>query len=163
MLTLKDVSHIFEEQRGIALEGIQFHTVTTNPEAVLPKSLFIPLSLEPNNNEKDLRLALHNGAIGALWKKGHIVPRFLPTHFPVFIVDEYLDALKKVVNYYIETYSMKGNETVHTKFLIPITCKQGEKNDSYSKEIEDTLYNLSTIMKKEIPSLLIEEKGGEER
>ncbi|KAA0548028.1 hypothetical protein FZW96_09845 [Bacillus sp. BGMRC 2118] len=160
MLTLKDVRNIFEEQRGIGLESITFQSVTTNPDVVLPKSLFIPLSFDHDKNVKDLGVALTNGAVGTLWKKGDNVPRYLPTHFPVFFVENYLDALEKVVNYYIETYSMKGNETVHTKFLLPITCKHSE---IYSKEIEETLYNLSTLMKKEIPSLLIEEEGGEEQ
>ncbi|MBM6618549.1 hypothetical protein [Bacillus suaedaesalsae] len=160
MLTLKDVRHIFEEQRGIALESISFSTVTTNPNAALPKSLFIPMSFDHEKNVKDLGLALNNGSVGTLWKKNDPVPGYLPTHFPVFFVESYGDALTKVVNYYIETYSMKGNETVHTKFLLPITCIHSE---FYSKEIEDTLYNLSTIMKKEIPNLLIEEKGGEEQ
>jgi hypothetical protein len=160
MLTLKDVKQICPMQRGTQLEGITIHAVSTNSETGLSKGLFVPLSLDNEENIESLKKALNNGAIATLWKKDEAVPAFLPTDFPVFFVEDYIESFEMVVKHYIDSYSMKRNETVHTQFLFSIPIKHSKKNDFYAKDINKRLDFLKTTVKNVIPSAVFDMKGG---
>jgi hypothetical protein len=162
MLTLKDVKLVCPSQRGTQLEGIVFYSVSSNPDEIMPKSLFAPLSLDQDENVTNLKKALNNGAIATLWKKEEVVPAFLPTDFPVFFVTNIIESLEMVVKHYIDSYSMKRNETVHTKFLFSIPIKHSGKNELYGHETKDKLAKLQYKVENAIPFAVIDVKGGEE-
>jgi UDP-N-acetylmuramyl pentapeptide synthase len=161
MLTLADVKKVCPLQKGVQLDDVGFQVVYSNSELSVSKGLFLPLSLDNEENNSQLKTALNNGAIAVLWRKDHALPSFLPNHFPVFIVDDLLDSLNLIVKNYINSNTVKGTNTVHTNFLFSITIKHNDENISYANAVKDKLINLTTILKKAFPDQVLDEKGGE--
>jgi hypothetical protein len=113
-LSYKDLAKLFPNTRGIKEETLVFHTVAskgTDPQA---KGIFILLS----NNPGELKSALENGAIAAIWPSGMEVPKITPNHFPMFFVHDLLDGLKKILFLYKQRLQEDdGINTERTDFL----------------------------------------------
>lgn len=76
--------------------------VSLSGQPIRQNSLFIPLENSDAENRASLIEAMENGAIGALWKKSVSLPANLPNEFPIFLVDNLVEALKKLAFLYYE-------------------------------------------------------------
>jgi hypothetical protein len=159
MLTLADVNIVCEFQRGIKLGEIEFHTVYLNEELEVNKGLFIPL--HPDINDTQLKEAINNGAIAALWRIDLEIPGFLPTDFPLFLVKNPVESLKKVIKSYYETNDLKGIPTLETKFIFSISKKHIQQNDSYASAVKEETAQLEKFIHNLLPYKLKIKEGGE--
>lgn len=113
-LSYKDLAKLFPNTRGIKEETLVFQTVAAKGTDPQPKGIFIPLT----NNPGELKGALENGAIAAIWPKGMEVPKMTPNHFPMFFVNDLLDGLKKILFLYKQRLQEdNGINTERTDFL----------------------------------------------
>jgi hypothetical protein len=161
MLTLADVLMDCPLQRGIQLDDVGFEVVYTNPDLPVSKGLYLPLSLNSEENTENLKRALYQGTIATFWRKEDELPSFLPTHFPVFLVDDPLEAIEVVVNKYIDSYKLKGSSNVNTKFSFSVTIKHIDDNMSYANSVRDKLEDLTKRIESANPALMIQKEGGE--
>lgn len=152
MLVYKHVKNLFQSSKGIQDETLPFLTVFVDSNVYVSKGLYIPIINKATDEKKAkefLSEAITHGAIAAIWPLELPLPQLVPNHFPVFFVQETLDALNRLVTYYVE----KTNETsfeVQTKFVLPRTDNHNEKNCTYDspviailKELENKLANSS--------------------
>ncbi|WP_456275586.1 hypothetical protein [Bacillus sp. AK128] len=163
MLTLADVLKDCPLQRGLQLDDVVFNVVYSNPELPVSKGLYLPLSLNSEENTENLKQALYQGAIATFWRKEDEMPAFLPTHFPVFLVDNPLETIEVVVNNYIQSYKLKGSSSVDTKFSFSVTIKHIDDNMSYANSVRDKLEELTKRIESINSALIIQKEGGEEQ
>ncbi|WP_246940191.1 hypothetical protein [Bacillus pinisoli] len=162
MLTLADVLKECPLQRGVSLEEIGFKIVYLDPTLSVDKGLFVPLLPDEKMNSNHLKTALNNGAIASLWNKEHALPSFLPTHFPVFLVEDPCESLEIIVKNYIHSFVLKGTNTVDTKFSFSMINKHIDENMSYSRHVSDKISELKENMEAITPKQSFDMKGGEE-
>lgn len=115
-ISYEDLSKIFTTAIGIKEHNLEFQTVSILAQEYQPRGLYIPLG----STYGDLQIAIANGAIGALWKKGDGVPKYTPNHFPIFFVDDYLDAIEEILIQYKKNINMEDNlktDTTNFPFL----------------------------------------------
>ncbi|MGV3466944.1 MAG: hypothetical protein ACO1OT_16835 [Heyndrickxia sp.] len=112
MLTIADLHDLFPNNQGIKLESIGFHNVSIFDKGELCKGLFIPL-----HSEQKLDKAIESGAIAALWPRDREIPFYTPNHFPIFIVENPLFALKQLCEHYIHKIEQEECEKM-TKFIL---------------------------------------------
>lgn len=128
MLTNKDLSDVFSSRRGVEDEQIAFWQVYIDPTIRVKKGLFAFVIGE--DESQSLKNAIYNGAIGAIWPKHIPLPHFVPNHFPVFLVNDTLYALKQLTEYYIK--SVEGNRYKKmTKILLSNMNEHNVKNFTY--------------------------------
>lgn len=163
MLTMADVMKVCPDHRGLKIEDLSFHYVYSDPDLRTKKGLFVPFSQNEEENSQQLRTALNNGAVAAIWRKDHKIPAYIPNHFPIFVTEDVIDTTVRVVNQYIDTYTMKDSSFEHTCFSFPITIKHNDKNISYVNAVKDKVTELDCYLKKSIPSAVLNMKGGEEQ
>ncbi|QDP40088.1 UDP-N-acetylmuramoyl-tripeptide--D-alanyl-D-alanine ligase [Radiobacillus deserti] len=94
------LNEIFPEHKGAVNVQIAFNEVTTDSRRQVKKSLFVPLVGDNFDGHDFLKDAFYNGAIGAIWQKDRTLPRFIPTDFPVYFVDDTLQALQLLAAQY---------------------------------------------------------------
>jgi hypothetical protein len=94
-MLLRELRVIFPETRGIEYDEIEFNELFINPSIKVDKGLFV--LIESKDADMKLKEALYNGAVGAIWPNNHSIPTFLPNHFPMFLVDDSLEALQFVL------------------------------------------------------------------
>ncbi|MFS0861390.1 hypothetical protein [Fredinandcohnia sp. 179-A 10B2 NHS] len=138
MLSYDDVSYISIETRGIRDDNICFLYVTTEPSVKVRKSLYVSINAE--NREESLKKALYNGAVGAVWPKVDKLPRFLPNHFPVFLVDDTLLAFAHLIELYIKKIE-ENRYDIMTKFF----HEKHEQQNAHTPLVENGLVKLTTI------------------
>ncbi|MCP3026210.1 UDP-N-acetylmuramoyl-tripeptide--D-alanyl-D-alanine ligase [Halobacillus sp. A5] len=108
MFTVNELSAIFSKGRGAAHDAIPIKSVMTDTRVEKKQSLFIPLLGENHDAHGFLMEAIKKGAVAALWQKDHDLPREIPTEFPVFFVEDTLQALQETSSFYLR----KVNPTV---------------------------------------------------
>ena len=113
-LVLNDLASLLNDKRGIQDE-MQFWTVSDLAGTKQPKGLFVPV----NKESGELLEAISNGAVAAIWEKEQTLPRYLPTQFPIFFTNDSADALKDIINLYIEKLDGETNKHMErTNFKI---------------------------------------------
>ncbi|MFD1735722.1 hypothetical protein ACFSCX_04005 [Bacillus salitolerans] len=160
MLTLANLQKVCTDQRGIQFGDIEIHTVFTNEESKVNKGLFVPL-FNGEEVHEDLKEAINNGAITALWWKDVSIPKFLPNDFPLFLVEHPLDSLEMVVKEYFDTKDLKGNGGLDTNLIFSISNKHIQKKDSYANAVKEELEKLRDFVHKSCSMTLIIKEGGE--
>ncbi len=97
MISFTEMKSLFPVSRGTNDSAIEFKEIYVDSEQKVVKGLYV--SLINDNCEVDLKKALYNGAIGAVWDEKLEIPRFLPNHFPIFLVEDTCDALQQLILY----------------------------------------------------------------
>jgi hypothetical protein len=111
MLFYEDVKSIFPHTRGIQLNGVRFHAVSPLYDIRLEKGLYVPLVSHDHLFE-----SINNGAIASLWDGKEEVPRFVPNHFPLFIVKDVQSAFNELIHFYKQKNNQEKWE-IMTKFI----------------------------------------------
>ncbi|WP_371809563.1 UDP-N-acetylmuramoyl-tripeptide--D-alanyl-D-alanine ligase [Halobacillus sp. Marseille-Q1614] len=102
MFTVQELAAIFTDHRGAADADIPLRQVMTDTRKEKKQSLFIPLAGENFDAHLFLMDAIKNGAVAALWQKGRELPKAVPTEFPVFFVEDTLQALQETSSFYLK-------------------------------------------------------------
>ncbi|WP_404452505.1 UDP-N-acetylmuramoyl-tripeptide--D-alanyl-D-alanine ligase [Virgibacillus necropolis] len=100
LFTTNWISTIFNNYQGSAKDKIKINEVVTDSRVRSTKSLFIPIEGENFDGHDYIKQAFNYGAIATLWNKNKELPSFLPTDFPVFLVDDTLGALQSLAASY---------------------------------------------------------------
>ncbi|WP_188454485.1 UDP-N-acetylmuramoyl-tripeptide--D-alanyl-D-alanine ligase [Virgibacillus oceani] len=100
LFTTEWISNTFTEYQGAAPDTIPIDEVTTDSRKKTKKGLFIPLIGDNFDGHDFIKQAFDNGAVAVIWDKSKNLPEFLPTDFPVFLVDDTLIALQKLAAVY---------------------------------------------------------------
>ncbi|MFK4998045.1 hypothetical protein ACI2OX_13685 [Bacillus sp. N9] len=103
MLTFSDVANLFPDGKGIKGITLNFQTITTSSSLKTEKGLFIYLG-----GEEQLLDAIGNGAVAAIWPTTKILPSYTPNHFPIFLVDDEMEALQQLVQTYASKISIEN-------------------------------------------------------
>jgi UDP-N-acetylmuramyl pentapeptide synthase len=112
-LTLGDLANLFPKTTGMKDE-FQFCTVSTDSTLSQPRGLFIPLFKDSG----ELKDAIQNGAIGAIWDEQEELPLYIPNHFPIFYTNNLVEALEQIMKAYVDKLNGETNEIMNmTKFL----------------------------------------------
>jgi hypothetical protein len=111
MLFYEDVKTMFPHTRGIQLKGVGFHAVSPLYDIRLEKGLYVPTVSHDHLFE-----SINNGAIASLWDSKVEVPRFVPNHFPLFIVKDVLLAYDELIHFYKQKNNQEKWE-IMTKFI----------------------------------------------
>lgn len=94
LFTTNWISTIFNHYQGAVKDGIQINEVVTDSRVSSTKSLFIPLEGEKFDGHEYMKQAFNNGAVATLWNKNKELPSFLPTDFPIYLVEDTGKALQ---------------------------------------------------------------------
>ncbi|MEQ2529217.1 hypothetical protein EKG37_09850 [Robertmurraya yapensis] len=135
-LTYEDVSLLFPEVAGIKNVDIDFQTISFSATAQQPKGLFIPL----NHSSGELKLAIANGAIAAVWKKGMEIPTYTPNHFPILFTEDLLQAVKKILLLYKDKMNTNKKENM-TDFLFLDEKLLNDFYETYDNAVIETILN----------------------
>lgn len=100
LFTTNWVSTFFNDYKGVAKDKIEINEIVTDSRVQSAKSLFIPIQGDNFDGHDYLKQAFNNGAVAAFWNKNREVPSFLPTEFPLFHVEDTLEALQKLAALY---------------------------------------------------------------
>lgn len=66
----------------------------------------------------ELKDAITNGAIAAIWKEGINIPKYTPNHFPIFYCEDFVIGLKNILILYREKLQEMDNKQMDkTDFL----------------------------------------------
>ena len=149
-LLFADLALIFPEHRGIEDDYLAFQTVSAFADINQSKGLFIPLYADSG----ELKTAIDQGAIAALWQKEVPLPAYIPNHFPVFYVyDLWKGLIDMIVQYErkLEKQNSMQNETAW--FVL------SDKNSLNEKQFT---HDISVIAKELNLLYQQEQKGGRE-
>lgn len=115
LVTYGDLAKRFPKIKGIRDHELCFHTITTISAVPQHKGLFIPI----HNTSGELKEAIENGAVAALWNEMQKVPHYTPNHFPIFFTNDLLKGLKDMMELYLKQLK-QNNFTLNevTRFLI---------------------------------------------
>ncbi|MEK5380176.1 hypothetical protein [Niallia sp. FSL W8-0635] len=102
------VLQAISEAKGFVKEDLLFQTVSFLADSKQPKGLFIPLYEE---NSGDLSTAIANGAIGAIWEEGVVLPSYTPNHFPIFYTKDLKEGLLKMIEIYEKQLQAQESKT----------------------------------------------------
>ncbi|MFT8320780.1 MAG: hypothetical protein ABF649_07740 [Bacillus sp. (in: firmicutes)] len=144
-LSYKLIVQAIPNSKGFRDDQILFQTVSFFADVKQPKGLFVPLFGSASGELKD---AIANGAIGAIWENEKTIPTYTPNHFPIFYTKDLKKGLKKM----IEIYEKQQVETKMTKFIY-------KKETSLNKEVET--YDIAVIKEFLQAHIANEQKGGE--
>jgi hypothetical protein len=152
MLQYRLLKKLFPDTHGIQDQDLQFEYVFINPFQTVKKGLFIPFCEE---NEA-LKEAINHGAIGAIWHKEKLLPRYTPNHFPVFFVQDVKEAFLLLIDEYCLKIKNEGiRDENMTKFLISERFAHKEKNFSYDNAVAECLRKA----KAKLEGLFLEGRG----
>ncbi|MYL33046.1 UDP-N-acetylmuramoyl-tripeptide--D-alanyl-D-alanine ligase [Pontibacillus yanchengensis] len=98
--TTKWMTDYFADYRGVANTEIPIHHIYTDTREKTDRGLFVPLEGETFDGHSFLKSAINNGAVAAFWNKEKPIPEFVPTEFPLFLVDDTLIALQQLAHTY---------------------------------------------------------------
>lgn len=130
-LTFEDLNQLFPKIKG-EKDAFQFHFVSTNAAFHQPKGLFLPLY----EDSGEMKEAISNGAIGALWDEDKEVPSYVPSQFPLFFTSDLEESLEQVLNTYVKQLDGESNEMKNmTKFLFSQEKILNEMYHSYYKPV----------------------------
>ncbi|HEX6594841.1 MAG TPA: UDP-N-acetylmuramoyl-tripeptide--D-alanyl-D-alanine ligase [Bacillota bacterium] len=100
LFTTQWLTSIFTQYRGEACDLIPIERVNTDSRKEAKRSLFIPIVGENFDGHDYIKEAFNHGAVATIWDRKKDLPRFLPTDFPVFFVDDTLHALQQLATAY---------------------------------------------------------------
>ncbi|WP_280769083.1 hypothetical protein [Salipaludibacillus daqingensis] len=63
--------------------------------------IFVPMNDQRYDGHQFIETAIENGAVATFWKKDHDLPPTLPNNFPIFFVDDPLEAVEKMADRYL--------------------------------------------------------------
>lgn len=139
MLLYKHVKELFPLTKGIQEDTLPFHTVYISSEETVSKGLYIPIVDSTDKEYSDYLLeAINGGAIAAIWPKDEPIPSFVPNHFPTFMVNDTLEAIEKLVDFYEDKIP-----TLQTGFRLSKTDNHNEENFTYDNPVTRRLINLT--------------------
>ncbi|SET85460.1 UDP-N-acetylmuramoyl-tripeptide--D-alanyl-D-alanine ligase [Salinibacillus kushneri] len=101
------LASLFPDYQGVVLDPIQIDDVFTDSRQFTHFGLFIPIEGERFDGHEFLKDAIKHGAIATLWSKNKPVPRFVPTDFPLFFVEDTVEAMQKLATAYREKVKPK--------------------------------------------------------
>ncbi|MDQ0270337.1 hypothetical protein [Cytobacillus purgationiresistens] len=113
-LTYGDLMSIFPNRAGVQNEELIFRLIATSSKLIQGKGLYIPIEEEI----PDLKQALENGAVAAVWKAGEKLPAFTPNHFPILFTNDLLKGLEDMMNVYVNKLQQTdGEQLTETKLM----------------------------------------------
>ena len=101
-LSLAEISEIFPSNRGTTSSSIYVQEIITDSRKKSAKWLFIPIIGDKFDGHDFLKDAIYNGAIAAVWQENKEIPAFVPTDFPLYLVQDTTDALQSIAKYYLQ-------------------------------------------------------------
>lgn len=117
------LAETFPGYQGAVDMGITISEVHINASQSMDKGLFVPMDTKEDEDQSDLlKKAISNGAVAAIWDKQIPVPKYLPTDFPLFLVDDKEFALKKLAQAYLSNVNPK------------VVCIAGAKGAGMTKQ-----------------------------
>ncbi|WP_442599407.1 hypothetical protein [Neobacillus sp. D3-1R] len=131
LLKNSDLVKLFPKSQGIK-DDLQFKTVSTDASLIQPKGLFIPVF----DDSGELKEAIHNGAIAAIWEEQQTLPSYVPNQFPIFFTKDIKNAFETIVAFYLEQFTGDNNDLMNmTKFLFIEEKLLNESFSSYDKPV----------------------------
>ncbi|WP_433957711.1 hypothetical protein [Cytobacillus horneckiae] len=121
LLTYGDIVSFLPDRIGYQDENMAFHSIATSCSLHQEKSLYIPIE----DDEPDLKRALENGAIAALWPAEIEVPRYRPNHFPIFFTNDLLKGLEIMMNEYLTKLEKTEAVPTHATKLLCSNIQNG--------------------------------------
>ncbi|UJL47851.1 UDP-N-acetylmuramoyl-tripeptide--D-alanyl-D-alanine ligase [Virgibacillus sp. NKC19-16] len=100
LFTTEWLSNLFTDFSGRVDEPIIIEKVFTDSRVKATKALFIPIVGENFDGHDYIKQAFENGAAAILWNREKNLPEILPTDFPVFFVDNTVEALQQLAAHY---------------------------------------------------------------
>ncbi|MEC1520951.1 hypothetical protein P9D43_02740 [Neobacillus niacini] len=143
-LAFNDLVKLFSNIRGIKEAGHFYITVTDDAKAVQTRGLFIPLT----EDSGELLDAIANGAIAAIWDNKKQLPKYTPNHFPIFFTDQPIEAVRELLQFYIEKMDGEKAEKMDiTNFVFLNKKRLKENKETY--DIAVMLDRISNINRKD--------------
>ncbi|MCT2538061.1 UDP-N-acetylmuramoyl-tripeptide--D-alanyl-D-alanine ligase [Aquibacillus koreensis] len=100
LFTTNFLTQVFPNTKGVVNDSLPIKEVTTDSRKKGDKSLFIPLKGENFDGHDFIKDAFNNGAVATIWERNKELPAFLPTDFPVYYVEDSLQALQALAHEY---------------------------------------------------------------
>lgn len=128
-LSLNALKDLFPQYRG-EVDQVNLKGVFTDSRKDCKKGLFVPIVGAKFDGHEFLKDAIYNGAIASLWQKDLEIPAYVPNHFPLFLVEDTLEALQNLAQYYLHTIKPKvvgitgSNGKTTTKDLVDSVLSQ---------------------------------------
>lgn len=127
-LTYGDLAKLFPKVKGIQFHELFFHTVATISDVPQLKGIYIPFE----DKTGELKKAIENGAIAALWDERKEIPPYTPNHFPIFFTNDLLKGLKDMMEIYLEKINQADKlQKEGTHFLFIDEMRLKENNSTY--------------------------------
>jgi hypothetical protein len=137
-LMYEDIVRLFLKTKGVK-DNLPFYSVSTSSSMKQPKGLFVPVF----EDSGELKEAIQNGAIAAIWDDSIQLPTYVPNHFPIFFTNDVMSSLKDVLKVFLEKLNGDKIETMSTtKFLIDKEKLLKENFSSYDKPVLEYVQNL---------------------
>lgn len=149
VLMYKDLMQIFPNAKGVKDLDIEFHTVSLYSAFAQQRGLYIPFY----KKDMDLKEAINQGAIGAVWDIDEAVPMYTPNHFPIFYTNDLLKGLEDMIELLRNKELEFEKDQVKTEFIL----LKDERNYT-----ELRTYDIA-VLQEQIEKNMIEQKkeGGE--
>lgn len=100
LFTIKWLATIFPKYQGDIQMNHSIAEVNTDSRVKTDNSLFIPLIGDNFDGHDYVRQAIDQGAIAIIWSKEKQLPSFISNDFPVFYVNDTLEALQNLAMRY---------------------------------------------------------------
>ncbi|MBM7552854.1 UDP-N-acetylmuramoyl-tripeptide--D-alanyl-D-alanine ligase [Thalassobacillus pellis] len=101
LFAVNELNDIFSISQGASHEEITIHSVMTDSRKEMKQSIFVPVVGEKFDAHQFMKQAIENGAVAALWQSDRELPKYVPTDFPVFFVEDTTKALQVMAKYYL--------------------------------------------------------------
>lgn len=125
------LAEIFPRTSGIKDPELYFHTVADNGTDEQPRGLFIPLW----DNSQELKMAINNGAVAAIWEQDKPVPSYTPNHFPIFFTTNIWEDVIQMMGKYIQILKQEDERINMSNFLFLDEKLLNEKLKTYDKAV----------------------------
>lgn len=103
-MSLAEIARAVSAQNDVSeYENIDITSVAFDSRKLEDGALFVPL-ISQNDGHDYIQSAIDNGAAAAFWQKDH---GNVPTDFPVIVVDNTLEALQRLSQYYLTKINPK--------------------------------------------------------
>lgn len=101
LFTTEFLTNIFKDHSLLSAHNYDINLVSTDTRNNLKSGLFVPLKGESFDAHDFIMDAIEKGAVAALWEKDHPLPKSLPKGFPLFFVENTLEALQYLAKQYL--------------------------------------------------------------
>lgn len=96
LFTTNEICHLYPDSLGAVTDDIPIHQVSTDSRIKMTHGLFVPLIGDKFNGHKFVDQAIENGAVAMFWDKDESLPNHIPNDFPIFFVDDAVEALQEL-------------------------------------------------------------------